>query len=82
MVEVVGDGLQRGQPVKTLSGVRVGSVEKVLAREFELVTGTWSLRMGKECIYLVDHGVVTLVCESEGLPAYVRSASRRRPHHA
>jgi len=54
----------------------------VLAREFELVKETWSLRMAKESIYLVDHGVVTLVCESEGLPAYIRNASRRRPSHA
>jgi hypothetical protein len=82
MDDEIAGRLQRGQPVKTLSGVRLGSVDKVLAREFELVTDTWSLRMAKECIYLVDHGVVTLVCESEGLPSYVRSASRRRPYQS
>ncbi len=79
MLEDIAAGLQRGQDVRTLSGVRVGRVDRVLAREFELVTDTWSLRMAKECIYLVDHGVVTLVCESKGLPSYIRSASRRRP---
>lgn len=79
MADDIAAGLQRGQAVKTLSGVRVGRVDRVLAREFELVTDAWSLRMAKECIYLVDHGVVTLVCESKGLPTYIRSAARRRP---
>ena len=57
----------RGATVVSISGRRLGMVIEVTAEAFCLEQLQERIWLGPEAIFTVDAGVVSLVCEAEGL---------------
>ena len=69
-----------GKRVSAPSGQSFGTVERVLPGMFLLRTNEgeeyW---LSRECLYDVDDGRVTLICEREGVSRYVSEPPTRTP---
>ena len=69
--------IEKGAPVRLLSGQRVGSVGALSDRAFRLDADAESVWLSTDAVFTSDIGGITLVCEIDGLVHYRALTARR-----